>query len=137
MYILDTNILSELMRSAPNAQVVEWLNAQSVDAIYTTAITVSEMQYGVQKMPAGVRKSNLINAVDGLFNIDFADHILPFDVQSAFIYAKILTERELMGQPMSMADAQIAAIAISHHATLVTRNTKDFENIDVLIVNPF
>jgi predicted nucleic acid-binding protein len=137
MIVLDTNVISELTRKAPEPSVVDWLDALPADRFATTAVTVAELLYGVARLPAGRRKTELADAVGALITEVFRDRIEPYDCLAAEFYAKIVTNRERAGRPMSMADAQIAAICRVREAALATRNTADFVGTGIRLVNPW
>ncbi len=137
MIILDTNVLSELMRNEPNQQVVDWLDAQDPGSMAVTSITVAEIFYGIARLPDGKRKGVLFSLATEMFDEEFAGSILPFDEEAALDYAVIVAASERMGRAVSMADAQIAAIAGFHDATVATRNVKDFTPLGVATINPW
>ncbi len=136
MIVLDTNVLSELTRPVPDAAVLAWLDALPAE-VATTAVTAAELLYGVARLPAGRRKRELSEAVHGLINDEFQGRVAPFDVVTADHYAIVVATREEQGRPITVADAQIAAICRQHDATLATRNTADFEDTGVELVNPW
>jgi toxin FitB len=137
MIILDSNVLSELTRSKPDEAVLAWADSVPGPAAATTAITVAELLYGVARLPDGHRKAALTDAVRQLIDVDLAGRAQPFDYAAAWHYATIVTDRVAAGRPISVSDAQIAAICRSLDATLATRNTKDFDGTGVKLVNPF
>lgn len=137
MIVLDTNVVSELMRKAPEPCVVSWVDRFSASDVLVTAVTAAELMYGVARLPAGRRKRNLHTKVEGLLTEDFEDQILPFDALAATHYAEIVASRERAGRPISMADAQIAAICRNWRARLATRNVDDFVDTGVDAVNPW
>lgn len=137
MIVLDTNILSEVMRAEPDEKVLEWLDAQVSEELVITSITVAEILYGLARLPKGKRKSRMQLLAEDMFNEDFADAILPFDATAARFYATLVSGSEAAGRAISMADAQIAAICSSHKARLATRNLKDFEHLGLNLINPF
>ena len=137
MIVLDTNVLSELMRRAPAERVVEWVDDQDPRTLAITAVTVAELLYGVARLPAGARKDELASAVRALVREDFSDRVEPFDGVAAEHYADVVAERERRGRPISAADAQIAAICRRSDATLATRNTRDFEATGVEVIDPW
>ena len=137
MTILDTNVLSEVVKPAPEPKVIEWLAAQIYHDVYLTAVTVGEVLHGLARMPEGKRRAGLQAAVDAMFHHEFAGRILPFDEAAAISYAGLVTARERGGRPTGSFDAQIAAIARVHSATVATRNIKDFELCGVMLVNPW
>jgi len=137
MIILDTNILSELMRNKPNSSVMAWVNSCQAYELGITSITMSEILYGIGKLPEGKRKQSLLSASGKMLEDDFNGRIYPFDEYSAVEYSVIILIREKMGRPISMADAQIASICFSRGFSLATRNTKDFEGLGVELINPW
>ena len=138
MILLDTNILSELMRSMPNPNVVRWLDAWLEWDVWISAVTVAEIRLGISILPAGKRKDLLLDLAEQMFHEDFPDRCLPFDCEAAGEYALIVSERNRHGHPISVEDAQIAAIAGTAGLTLATRNTKDFSDITGLeLVDPW
>lgn len=137
MILLDTNILSELMRPAPEASVEQWLADQPAASVFISAITEAELRYGLALMPPGKRRSALAVEIGDMLGEDFSGRILPFDSPAAVAFAEIAAERRQAGRPISQADAQIAAIARSRGAALATRNVPDFEGCGVEIVNPW
>lgn len=137
MIVLDTNVLSELMRPAPNPVVVHWLDRHPARDVGTTSITVAEILYGIERLPAGRRQRTLAMLAAELFDQEFSGRLLTFDALAASHYAQKMAEAERNGTPVSMADGQIAAICETHGATLATRNTKDFEPLGVPLINPW
>jgi len=136
--LLDTNVLSEFMSPRPSAAVVSWLDEQPAGEVYTSAISRAEIELGLLLMPGGKRQKGLSQAAWTMFDEDFADRCLPFDEEAARHYARIVSARTRAGRPISVEDAQIAAIALAHRMPLATRNTPDFELIDGLeVVNPW
>lgn len=136
MIVLDTNVLSELMKSEPDGSVLYWIGKHASTHLFITTLTQSEILYGLELLPKGKRRSSLKEAARSMFDIDFAGRILPFDSDAAQQFAVIAAKRRTIGRPIAQIDAQIAAIARSHHATLATRNVADFEECGIDIVNP-
>jgi predicted nucleic acid-binding protein len=134
--ILDTNVVSEVMRTAPSPVVLNWL-ARHQDQLYTTTVTLGEILYGIEIVPDGKRRRDLLNGADKMFTQVFIGRIFPFDEQAARAFATAAAARKRRGTPISELDAQIAAIAYMHGATLATRNTADFEGCDIRLVNPW
>jgi predicted nucleic acid-binding protein len=136
--VLDTNVLSELMRPQPDPAVMGWFAAAG-DTIYsTTAITKAEIMLGISLLPAGKRRDTLLTAAEAMFMEDFAGRILPFDEQCAEFYAPIVANRRRAGFTLTTEDAQIAATVLVHGFELATRNTRDFMHIDGLkLHNPW
>lgn len=138
MILLDTNVLSELMRPNPNNGVVTWIDALSDDDVWISAITVGEVRLGLALLPEGRRKQTLIGLAEEMFQEEFFEKCLPFDYQAAEVYAQIVSSRSRQGRPIAVEDAQIAAIALSVDLELATRNVKDFLGIEELkLVNPW
>ncbi len=137
MIILDTNVLSELLKPAPSTQVIAWLSKQPGLQLFTTSVTQAEILYGVELLPKGKRKSKLESMVAAIFEQDFRDRILPFDTEAARIFPKIAASRRAAGRPMAEFDAQITAIAQSRVAGLATRNIADFEDCSIALINPW
>lgn len=137
MIVLDTNVLSELMRPAPNPAVIAWLDRRNPGDVATTAITVAEILFGIERLPAGRRRNALAVLAADMFDQEFAGRLLPFDAVAASFYARQMADLQGRGRPVAMADGQIAAICQAHGASLATRNTKDFQGFDVVLVNPW
>jgi predicted nucleic acid-binding protein len=137
MIVLDTNVLSEALKPSPDERVLRWLSAQDRDLVYTTAITQAEILYGVELLATGKRLTRLQDAVERLFSEEFHERILPFDGEAALVYPKIVAGRDAMGRPISQFDAVIASICRSRNAAVATRNTADFEQCGVTILNPW
>ena len=137
MIVLDTNVISEIMKPTPEPHVLSWVDAVPAGEIGVTAGTVAEILYGITRLPDGTRRRNLIAAAGDIFEQDFRARVLVFDAAAAAEYATIVVEREAVGRPIAMADAQIAAVCRVHHCTLATRNGGDFERTGVTTVNPW
>lgn len=137
MIILDTNVVSELTRQVPDPGVISWLDSLPAEETAITAITAAELRYGVHRLPDGRRKNELSEAVHAIISADFRDRVEPFDVLAADQYADVVTARERIGRPISTSDAQIAAICRVLDATLATRNTSDFTDTGVDLIDPW
>ena len=137
MIVLDTNVLSELMRPRPSAEVVRWVDVQPATQLFTSAITEAEVFYGIELLPKSRRRENLLAAAEAMFAEDFAERVLAFDGEAARAFAKIAVRRRAMGKPISHADAQIASIVQIHSATLATRNVADFESCGIRLIDPW
>jgi hypothetical protein len=135
--VLDTNVISELIRKDTAAEVVAWVDRHPGDQVFITAVTAAELLYGVTRLPNGRRKQVLAAKVRDLIDEDFEDQVLPFSSDSAHHYAEIVAVRERLGKPISMADAQIAAICRQYDLALGTRNTKDFADTGIRVLNPW
>lgn len=137
MIILDTNVLSEVLRPAPEARVLDWMANQPRASLFTTTVTRGELFYGVRLLPEGQRRQDLLSAVQAIFDKDFAGHILSVDSDAADAYAQIAASRKKTGRPISQFDAMIAGIVQSRGAALATRNTRDFVDCGVEIIDPW
>ena len=137
MIVLDTNVLSELMRRAPNDRVLAWMDATPATELYVSAVTVAEILYGIGRLPAGARKDGLLESAWSMLEGDFARRILPFDAAAAAAYASLVVDRERAGRPITMPDAQIAGICASRGASLATRNLKDFDGLGLHLLDPW
>ena len=137
MILLDTNVLSELMKSDPEPHVLQWLDTLSPSECYLSAITKAEIELGIALLPDGKRKVDLKTAAELMFG-EFPGRCLSFNSSAASRYADIVAKRIRAGRPISVEDAQIAAIAVTHNMVLATRNSNDFEGINGLtILNPW
>lgn len=137
MTILDTNVISELMRPAPDAAVLRWLSGQPAEDVHITAVTMSEISYGIELIATSRRRDPLRAGAEKMFGVVLADHILSFEDRAARAFSMIASSRRRQGKPISGSDAQIAAIARIHGATLATRNPYIFEGCGVKLVNPW
>ena len=137
MIVLDTNVVSELMRLDPDVSVVNWVTGQAAPNLYLSTISEAELRYGVEILPAGERRNRLLDEVDGMLQEDFAGRILPFDSAAAQAYALIAAARRAAGRPINHADCQIAAIARCRGASVSTRNVDDFEGSGIEVINPW
>ncbi|TVQ72146.1 MAG: type II toxin-antitoxin system VapC family toxin [Balneolaceae bacterium] len=137
MIVLDTNVLSELVKPSPDSNVIQWVSQRPVAALFTSTITQAEILYGVSLLPDGDRKKQLQKAVVRLFDELFHERVLPFDGDAAMAYARIAVSRRQSGRPISQFDAQIAAIARSRESQLATRNGMDFEGCGIVVINPW
>jgi toxin FitB len=137
-FLIDTNVLSELMRENPAPQVLAWFAGQNAKLMQTSAITQAEILAGIALLPAGKRREAMAQAASQIFEEDFSGRCLHFGGHAIGHYALVRAQRQLAGRPIDTADAQIAAIALAADLTLATRNTKDFDGIDGLqIINPW
>jgi hypothetical protein len=135
--LLDTNVLSELLRAQPHPAVLAWFAEQPADSLFVSAVTQAEMLLGARLLPRSKRRQQLETALDTMFREDFAGRVLPFDSAAAAAYAAIVAARRGAGRPISQFDAQIAAIALSRRAGLATRNVSDFEQCSLTLTNPW
>lgn len=137
MIILDTNVLSELMRRTPAARVSKWVAKQASAELYTTSITEAEILLQIQLLPQGKRRQGLLRAAEEMFNEDSGGRVLGFKSEAAGPFAQIAAHRRSLGKPISHADAQIGAVARLRGAQLATRNVADFSECGVDIMNPW
>ena len=137
MFVLDTNVVSELMRPAPNPGVEAWVAKRRAGQLFLSAVGEAELRYGVAIMPAGRRRDALAAAVDGLVREDFAGRVLPFDSAAARAYAGIAAARRGAGRPVHQADCQIAAIALARGMAVATRNARDFADMGIEVADPW
>ncbi len=134
MIVIDTNVVSEMMRDEPDQKVLTW--SETVGRLHTTAVTLAEVDYGIARLPEGHRKDRLAATAASVF-ADYDELIVAFDARAARRYGSIVADREKGGRPITTADAQIAAICAAREATLATRNTGDFEGTGIDLVNPW
>ena len=137
MILLDTNVLSELIRPIPASTVEAWVRAQPAATLFISAVTEAELRFGLALLPDGRRRDRLAEAVAGVLVEEFAGRILLFDSAAALAYARIAAGRRRAGRPIAQFDAQIAAIAHSRGAILATRNTADFNDCGIPLINPW
>ncbi|MBA3395347.1 MAG: type II toxin-antitoxin system VapC family toxin [Deltaproteobacteria bacterium] len=137
MIVLDTNVISELMRGTPSPAVVLWVNSKAATSLYTTSVTQAEILHGILLLPKGKRRDAIATAADEMFERDFASRILGFGSDAAAAYATIAATRRRAGRPIAAFDAQIAAIARSNDADLATRNIADFEDCGIDLIDPW
>ena len=137
MIILDTNVVSELMRPQPSPSVVAWIARYPARELFTTSISEAEIFYGIKLLTPGKRRQELNLSADGVFSEDMKGRVLAFESDAARSFSEIAAHRRSLGRPISHADAQIAAIALSRGAKLATRNVDDFENCGVTVINPW
>ena len=137
MILLDTNVVSEVMRVAPEPAVLDWMNASEASHLYLATITIAEISYGLQILPEGRRRQAITARFDRFIEQGFAHRVLPFDAAAAFIYGDVMARRKRMGRPLSVLDGQIVSIAKAHRMMVATRNTVDFEDTGVELLNPW
>lgn len=137
MILLDTNIISEMMKPIPDSNVIRWMDKQEVTLMFISTITIAEISYGLNVLPEGNRRNLLEKAFKKAILEAFTTRILTFDESAAHYYGKIMGHRKALGHPLGVPDGQIAAIARSHEAVVVTRNVKDFKNCELQLINPF
>ncbi len=137
MIILDTNVLSALMRRGPEAPVVGWLDRQPTESVWITSITLFEARLGLALLPKGRRRQMLEASFAKLLEEDLKNRVLDFDSSAATAAASLAAERQRSGRPVDMRDTQIAGIALARRATLATRNVRHFSDLKVPVVDPW
>lgn len=137
MIVLDTNVVSELMRPQPNSAVEAWVADRAATTLFLSAVSEAELLYGVAIMPAGQRRDALESEVEAMLRDDFAGRVLPFDSDAARAYAEIAASRRAAGRPVSQSEGQIAAIARSRGMAVATRNVRHFDGMAVDLIDPW
>ena len=137
MTLIDTKVISELMRLSPTPAVLEWFGRESATDLYFSAVGEAELRRGAAILPTGDRRESLVAEIDAMVTEDFAGRVLPFDSAAAVAFAKVFADRQGAGRPISFPDCQIAAIARSRSMAVATRNVRDFKDTGVQIVNPW
>jgi predicted nucleic acid-binding protein len=137
MIIVDTNVLSELMRPKPSADVVAWAAKQPASELFTTSITEAEIFYGIELLARGKRREKLLVAAAAIFTRDLGGRVLAFESDAARAFSTIAAHRRILGRPISHADAQIAAITLVRRAKLATRNVADFQDCGIEVLDPW
>ena len=135
MIILDTNVVCELMRAKPDPNVAAWALATDPQ-LFLTSLTVAEIRYGIARLPEGARKQDIASAADRVFTA-FSQRVVPFDLAAAGVYGPMVARCEAQGRPISVFDAQIAAVCHACDAPLATRNLKDFEATGIAVIDPW
>ena len=137
MIVVDTNVISEVMRPQPSPAVLNWLNAQDGNLLFITTVTLAEIGYGLRILPDGQRRWQLHSQFEQFVTQAFEERVLAFTASAARAYAEIMRHRKEVGHPMSLPDGQIASIAHAHGFAVATRNIKDFEDCGLELINPF
>lgn len=137
MIVLDTNVVSELMKAKPDGDVIAWLDSQPLESVWTTSITVFELQMGMNLLSLGRRRNALETAFKAVVHEDLEARVLVFDEASAMEAARLAAKRKMAGRPGEFRDTQIAGIVLDRKATLVTRNLKHFADLGINVVNPW
>jgi toxin FitB len=137
MILVDTNILSELWRPLPNSFVVQWLEIQPREGVFVSAITLAELHFGIARLDNGRNKARMLEAITKLGQETFEGRVLGFDSRAAAHFGAIRASREKAGRPINFPDAAIASLTVTYGLTLATRNTKDFDGLNIPLVNPF
>lgn len=136
MILLDTNVISEAMKPVPVDAVRAWLDEQAAETLYLSSVTIAELLYGIDALPAGKRKDRLTEALDGVMEL-FANRILPFDITAARHYADLAVKARTAGKGFPTPDGYIAAIAAARGFTVATRDTTAFDAAGVAVINPW
>ncbi len=137
MVVLDTNVLSELMRPATDRVIAAWIADRATSSLYLTAVSEAELRYGLAILPTGKRRAGLAAGLERMLRTGFANRILPFDSGAARAYAEIAAAQRRMGRPIPEADCQIAAIASSRGMAVATRNVRDFAGTGIEVIDPW
>lgn len=137
MIVLDTNIVSELIKSSPDRNVASWFLGKARTIVYLNDITIMEQSYGAERFYLKTGSDRYIRSLNRLLTDDFKGRVLAFEGEAPVLTGRLRAKRESLGRPISVADAMIAAICVFHGATLATRNVKDFKGLDLALVNPF
>jgi predicted nucleic acid-binding protein len=137
MVLLDTNVVSELMRPESSPVVLKWLSRQQAPELYSSSVSLAEIFYGIELLAAGKRRNDLLAGAERMFTKVLVGRVFAFEDEAARAFARIASSRRKAGRPIAELDAQIAAIAHVHGATLATRNTADFEGCGIRLVNPW
>ncbi|MHB8949516.1 MAG: PIN domain-containing protein [Rhodoferax sp.] len=137
MIVVDTNVISEVMRPLPLPAVLKWLNAQDGNELFISTVTLAEIAYGLRVLPEGQRRWQLHSRFEQFVTQAFEERVLDFTAVAARAYAEIMAHRKEIGRPLSLPDGQIASIAHVHGFALATRNIKDFEDCGLELINPF
>jgi predicted nucleic acid-binding protein len=135
--LIDTNVISEVMRISPSLRVLEWLNQQDAGSLYVSTISIGEIEYGLRILPEGKRRLALKERFEQFIERAFTQRVLVYDHAAARAYGDVMGFHKELGRPMSAPDGQIAAIARSGGLAIATRNTRDFENCGVNLIDPF
>jgi len=137
MIVLDTNVVSELMRLEPAVAIFAWFSRQLANEVFTTSVTEAEIFYGIELLAAGKRRKSLLDAAETMFTKVFAGRILVFDSDAARAFAKLAADARRLGRPRSHADTQIAAITLARGARLATHNVADFRDWELDLIDPW
>jgi predicted nucleic acid-binding protein len=137
MIVLDTNVLSALIKDRPDPVIQRWLDGQPELSIWTTTISIFEIRYGLGIMPAGRRQSQMLEAFERAIEEKLERRILSFDATAAEQAASLMASRKIAGRPIDLRDTMIAGIALAQRATLATRNVRHFADVDAVVVDPW
>ena len=136
MIILDTNVLSALMLRTPEQRIATWLDKQPPTSVWTTSVTIFELRFGLEVMPTGKRRTELSRDFEKLL-ISIDHRVVSFDTEAAHHASALTASRKLKGRPHELRDTMIAGIVLAHHATLATRNVRDFDDLAATVINPW
>jgi toxin FitB len=137
MILLDTNVVSEPVRRYPDSRVLDWLDAQAIDSLYFSTVSLAELLLGIENLPLGRRRAALAAALERQIVDLFGDRVIPFDISAVQAYAKIVSHAHGQGHPISVADGQIAAIAASRKLTIASRDEAPFRIAGLAVINPW
>ena len=137
MIVLDTNIVSEVMKVSPSKWVIEWLNAQESSSLFLSTVTIGEIEFGLRVLPDGQRRRSLKERFEQFVSQAFTQRVLDYDESAARTYGEVMGYRRELGRPLSVPDGQIASIARTHGFAVATRNVSDFEECEIELINPF
>ncbi|HEX4642334.1 MAG TPA: type II toxin-antitoxin system VapC family toxin [Candidatus Acidoferrales bacterium] len=137
MIILDTNVLSEMMRERPDRRVMAWLNRQPQTSVWITSVTILEIHFGLELLGAGNQRAQMTKALEALLVEDLGNRVAPFDTAAAQNAAILMASRRRAGRPVELRDTLIAGVALARHATIATRNSAHFEDLPIPVVNPW
>jgi predicted nucleic acid-binding protein len=136
-YLLDTNVISELVAKNPNQRAVQWIDSLDPNSVYLSVITIGELRKGIEKLPESTRKDRLRNWLNDELLVRFSERILSLDVDVMLTWGELTARLEQVGRPLQAMDSLIAALALHHQCSLVTRNEDDFKDTGVAVVNPW
>ena len=137
MILLDTNVVSEMMRATPEPAVLRWMNGHPSSLVHLSTVSIAEITYGIRILPEGRRRHDLQHRFDRFVTTAFSERLIDFDREAALQYGEIMASRREIGRPMNVVDGQIAAVARSRGCALATRNTTDFEDCDLELIDPW
>ncbi|MEO8400816.1 MAG: type II toxin-antitoxin system VapC family toxin [Gammaproteobacteria bacterium] len=137
MILLDTNVISEMMKTTPSSKVIAWIDEQEITHLFVSTITIAEISYGLSALPEGNRRQLLEHAFNNTIKEAFKHRVISFDEPAAHQYGKMMSSRKKLGRPLNILDGQIAAIALEQRFALATRNTRDFINCEIDLIDPF
>ncbi|MDL2408132.1 type II toxin-antitoxin system VapC family toxin [Rhizobium calliandrae] len=137
MILLDTNIISEPWKPVPDEAVVAWLDAQAIETLFISAITIAELRFGIAAMPSGKRQTILSDRLEGEVLPHFSERILPFNLATSQLYSELMARARISGKAIGTADGYIAATAAANHLAIATRDASPFEAAGLKVINPW